>query len=158
VNRNRFIQLDGGTRPVNRELEEKARTLAGDQGLVTNLAACPHSTPVTADFVIGAYHRLFEIERSFRVAKSDLQARPVYHHLRDSIEAQLTIVFAAMAVSRWIEVPGRLVHPQFVKTAHRYWTIKIQVGPPPHHRRPPLPRRTPPGPRPHPRPNGCARI
>ncbi len=32
-----------------------------------------------------------------------LQARPVYHRKRDSIEAHLTIVFAALAVSRWIE-------------------------------------------------------
>ena len=37
------------------------------------------------------------------MTKSDLQARPVYHHQRDSIEAHLTIVFAALAVSRWIE-------------------------------------------------------
>jgi hypothetical protein len=37
------------------------------------------------------------------MSKHDLQARPVYHHLRDSIEAHLTIVFAALAVSRWIE-------------------------------------------------------
>ena len=37
------------------------------------------------------------------MAKSDLQARPVYHRKRDSIEAHLTIVLAALAVSRWIE-------------------------------------------------------
>ena len=49
---------------VNRELEAKARTLAGIKGYVTNLAACPDGTPVTADFVIGSYHRLFEIEKS----------------------------------------------------------------------------------------------
>jgi hypothetical protein len=41
--------------------------------------------------------------KSLRMAKSDLQARPVYHRTRDSIEAHLTIVFAALAVSRWIE-------------------------------------------------------
>jgi hypothetical protein len=33
----------------------------------------------------------------------DLQARPIYHHQRDSIDAHLTIVFAALAVSLWIE-------------------------------------------------------
>jgi hypothetical protein len=99
VKRNRFIQLSGGTRTVNRELEEKARI----KGYVTNLKACPDGTPVTPEFVIGAYHQLFEIEKSFRMSKHDLQARPVYHHLRDSIEAHLTIVFAALAVSRWIE-------------------------------------------------------
>ncbi len=53
--------------------------------------------------MISAYHQLFEIEKSFRMAKSGLQARPVYHRKRDSIEAHLTIVLAAMAVSRWIE-------------------------------------------------------
>jgi hypothetical protein len=37
-------------------LEVKARTLAGIKGYVTNLAACPDGTPVTADFVIGSYH------------------------------------------------------------------------------------------------------
>jgi hypothetical protein len=114
---------------VNRELEEKARALAGIKGYVTNLRACPDGTPVTADFVIGAYHRLFEIERSFRMAKSDLQARPVYHRKRDSIEAHLTIVFAALAVSRWIERQTGWSIRKFVKTARRYRTIQIQAGP-----------------------------
>jgi len=58
------IQLSGGTRKVNRELEAKARALAGLKGYITNLQACPDGTPVTADFVIGAYHQLFEIEKS----------------------------------------------------------------------------------------------
>jgi len=79
IKRNRFIQLSGGAHTLNQELEAKARALAGLKGYITNLAACPDGTPVTADFVIGAYHRLFEIERSFRMAKSDLQARPIYH-------------------------------------------------------------------------------
>jgi hypothetical protein len=93
VKRNRFIQLTGGTRSVNRDLEAKARALAGLKGYITNLAACPNGTPVTAEFVIGAYHQLFQIEKSFRMAKSDLLARPIYHRTRDSIEAHPTIVF-----------------------------------------------------------------
>jgi hypothetical protein len=127
VKRNRFIQLSGGTRSVNRELEEKARALAGLKGYVTNLRACPDGTPVTAEFVIGAYH--LQIEKSFRMAKSDLQARPIYHRTRDSIEAHLTIVFAALAVSRWIEHQTGWSIRKFVKTARRYRTIKIQAGP-----------------------------
>ena len=50
--------------------------------------------------MIGAYHRLFEIERSSRMSTHDLAARPIYHHKRASIEAHLTIVFAALTVSR----------------------------------------------------------
>ena len=129
VKRNRFIRLSGGTKAVNRELEEKARALAGIKGYITNLRACPDGTPVTADFVTGAYHQLFQIEKSFRMAKSDLQARPIYHRKRDSIEAHLTIVFAALAVSRWIEHQTGWSIRRFVKTARRYRTIEIQAGP-----------------------------
>jgi Transposase DDE domain len=129
VKRNRFIQLSGGTRSVNRELEAKARALVGIKGYVTNLQACPDGSPVTADFVIGSYHQLFQIEKSFRMAKSDLQARPIYHRKRDSIEAHLTIVFAALAVSRWIEHQTGWSIRKFVKTARRYRTIQIQAGP-----------------------------
>ena len=76
IKRNRFIQLSGDTHTVNRELEAKARTLAGIKGYITNLAACPDGTPITAEFVIGAYHRLFEIEMVFpQLAKGPV--RPV---------------------------------------------------------------------------------
>jgi hypothetical protein len=128
VKRNRFIQLSGGTRSVNRELEGKARALAGIKGYITNLRACPDGTPVTPEFVISAYHQLFQIEKSFRMAKSDLQARPIYHRKRESIEAHLTIVFAALAVSRWIERRTGWSIRKFVKTARRYRTIQIQAG------------------------------
>jgi hypothetical protein len=128
VKRNRFIQLSGGTRSINRGLEEKARTLAGIKGYVTNLRACPDGTPVVAEFVISAYHQLFQIEKSFRMAKSDLQARPIYHRQRDSIEAHLTIVFAALAVTRWIEHQTGWSIRKFVKTARRYRTVQIQAS------------------------------
>jgi hypothetical protein len=129
VKRSRFVQLSGGTRSVNRSLEAKARALAGLKGYVTNLQACPDGTPVTAEFVIDAYHRLFSIEKAFRMSKHDLQARPIYHRKRDSIEAHLTIVFAALAVSHWIETTTGWSIKKFVRTARRYRTITIQAGP-----------------------------
>jgi len=97
-------------------------------GYVTNLAACPDGTPITAEFVIAAYHRLVQIEKSFRMSKHDLQARPIYHRQRDSIEAHLTIVFAALAISRWIEDHTGWSIRKFVRTARRYRTIEIQAG------------------------------
>jgi hypothetical protein len=128
VKRNRFIKLTGATKSVNRQLEARARAIAGLKGYVTNLATCPDGTPVTAEFVIGAYHRLIEIEKSFRMSKHDLAARPIYHHKRDPIEAHLTIVFAALAVSRWIEQTTGWSIRKFVRTARRYRTIQIQAG------------------------------
>ena len=55
VKRNRFIRLVGADKSVNRTLEAKARALAGIKGYITNL---PDPSP---EFVIGAYHRLFQI-------------------------------------------------------------------------------------------------
>ena len=54
-----------------------------------------------SDAVVSAYHELFQVERSFRMAKTDLRARPMFHHHEDSIEAHLTVVFMALAVSRY---------------------------------------------------------
>jgi hypothetical protein len=128
VKRNRFIALDGAVKSVNRELVAKARDLAGLKGYVTNLAACPDGTPVTAEFVIGSYHELWNIEKSFRMSRHDLRARPVYHRKRDSIEAHLTVVFAALAVTRFIEARTGWSIRRFVRTARRYRTIQIRAG------------------------------
>jgi len=128
VKRNRFIQLDGAVKSVNRELEDKARTLAGIKGYKTNLAAAPDGEPVTADFVISSYHELWNIEKSFRMSKHDLKARPIYHRKRESIDAHLSVVFAALAVTRFIEARTGWSIKKFVRTARRYRTIEIRAG------------------------------
>jgi hypothetical protein len=122
VKRNRFIKLTGATKTVNRELEAKTRNLAGWKGYTTNL------TGQTPEFVIGAYHQLWRIEKSFRMSKHDLQARPIYHHKRESIDAHLTTVFAALAVTHWIEHHTGWSIKKFVQTARRYRTVTIKAG------------------------------
>jgi transposase len=103
-------------------LEAKTRALAGWKGYTTNL------TGQSAEFVIDAYHQLWRIEKSFRMSKHDLQARPIYHHIRESIEAHLSIVVTAMAVSHWIETQTGWSIKKFVRTARRYRTIRIKAG------------------------------
>jgi Transposase DDE domain len=122
VKRNRYIALTGATKSVNRTLEAKTRALAGWKGYTTNLVGQP------ATYVIDAYHQLWRIEKAFRMSKHDLQARPIYHHLRESIEAHLSIVVAAMAVSHYIEAQTGWSIKKFVRTARRYRTVKIKAG------------------------------
>ena len=128
VKRNRFIRLDGAIKVVNRELEAKARSLAGLKGYVTNPAACPDGMPVTAEFVIGSYRGLFGIEKLPHV-----EVRPAASaHLPPQARVDrghLTIVFAALAVSRWIEARTAWSIRKFVRTARRYRTIEVQAGP-----------------------------
>ena len=88
----------------------------------------PTSPAATSEFVIDAYHQLWRIEKSFRMSKHDLQARPIYHHTRESIEAHLSIVVAAMAVSHWIETQTGWSIKKFVRTARRYRTVHIKAG------------------------------
>lgn len=122
VKRNRFVTLKGADKSVNRELETKARTLAGWKAYATNI-----DSP-TPEFVIGSYHQLWRIEKSFRMSKSDLAARPIFHHTRDSIEAHLTIVFAALAITRVIEERSGWSIKKFVTTSRRYRTVQIKAG------------------------------
>jgi hypothetical protein len=99
VKKDRFVKIDGATKGVDWALVERARQLAGLKGYVTNI----DPAVMTGSAVIGAYHDLWQVEKSFRMAKSDLRARPIFHHQKDSIEAHLTIVFAALAVSRYLQ-------------------------------------------------------
>jgi hypothetical protein len=74
----------------------RARRLTGLKGYVTNI----DSDVMLAAEVIASYHDLWRVEQSFRMSKSDLAARPIFARTRDAIEAHLTIVFTALAVSR----------------------------------------------------------
>lgn len=109
---------------MNRELEQKARALAGFKGYITSLL------PDTADgpFVIGAYHQFWHVEKSFRMSKHDLAARPIYHRLRDSIDAHLTIVFTALTIARRLEAATGWSLKKFITTARRYRQIEITAN------------------------------
>jgi transposase len=77
---------------------------------------------------MGAYHQLWQIEKSLQMSKTDLRGRPIYHRKRDSIEAHLTIVMAALAVSHWLERQTGWSIKKLVKTLRRYRSIAVQTG------------------------------
>jgi len=62
------------------------------------------------------------------MSKRDLQARPIYHYLRESIDAHLSIIVAALAVSHDIKHQTGWSIKQFVRTARRYRNVKIKAG------------------------------
>jgi hypothetical protein len=51
---------------------------------------------------------------------------PIYHDKHDSIEAHLTIAFAALAVSRWLERQTGWSIKKLVKTLRRYRSIAVK--------------------------------
>jgi len=108
IKRNRFVSLKSEAKILNQTLIDKAYSLAGIKGYVANLNISPEE-------IINAYHQLFNVEKSFRMAKSDLKARPIFHHKQEAIEAHLTIVLAALAIGRTIERLSGISLKRFVK-------------------------------------------
>lgn len=104
----KFLTLKAKTKQLNQTLIDKAYALAGIKGYVTNL-------DIPNQQVIDYYHQLFQVEASFRMAKSDFKARPIFHRKRDSIEAHLTIVLTALAMGRKIEAQTGISIKQLVK-------------------------------------------
>ncbi|MDI3329112.1 MAG: hypothetical protein QJR09_00045 [Micrococcus sp.] len=88
LKRNRFIKLSGKKPGVEWGLVVRARQVQGLKGYVSNIGPKVLDDPA----VVAAYHDLWQVERSFRMAKSDIWARPMFHHQRGSIEAHLTVV------------------------------------------------------------------
>jgi hypothetical protein len=95
----RFVKTHAGDRVLDEASLARAQSLVGLKGYVTNLDI----TVMPAAEVIAKYHDLWHVERSFRMSKSDLRARPMFHRTRDAIEAHLTIVFSALAIAHNIQ-------------------------------------------------------
>jgi hypothetical protein len=53
--------------------------------------------------VLGAYGNLWHIEDCFRVSKSDLKIRPIYHWTPERIRAHVAICFLALLMERYLE-------------------------------------------------------
>lgn len=133
IKRNRFVDLKAPNKQINWDLVEKNRALAGIKGYETSNA------DLTAGQVIDAYRKLFKIEKSFRMSKSDLKARPIYHRKAESIDAHLSVVIAAMAVGHWLESASGLSIKRLVRTLRKFRSFQIQVGGKTVHAASPLP-------------------
>lgn len=96
MKKDRFVRLTGDKPVVNETMIDRAREALGYKGYVTNIP----ETVMTGEEVIAAYHNLFQVERSFRMTKGDLAARPIYLRDEDRIQAHLTTVMATLAVAR----------------------------------------------------------
>lgn len=86
---NLFISID------YKKYKEDARW-DGLKGYITN-------STLTNDEVLENYNQLWQIEKAFRVSKTDLKVRPVYHRLPKRIQAHICIVFAAYKVYKELE-------------------------------------------------------
>lgn len=82
---------------LNKNLVLKSEQLEGLKGYITN------AINLSNEEIVQKYSQLWQVEKSFRMSKSDLKARPIFHTAKEKIEAHLLIVFTALAVVRLAE-------------------------------------------------------
>ena len=120
----RFVTIKNGSRSLDEASLARARRLVGLKGYVTNIPAVLMPAPE----VIASYHDLWHVEQSFRMSKTDLAARPIFARTREAIEAHLTVVFAALALSRTIQDRTGLSLRRFLRTLKPLRSATIEIN------------------------------
>ena len=105
---------------LNETLIERHRMLEGIKGYKTNI------TNVEENLLITRYKDLWRIEQSFRIAKSDLEARPIYHRKETSIKYHILIVFVALCMTRVIEKEKQESIRKVTDDLKDKWTITLK--------------------------------
>lgn len=124
LKKQRFVKVTDQKVILDEASIQRARESAGYKGYVTNIA------PAAMDghAVVAAYHDLWKVEQSFRMAKADLRARPIFHRTRDAIEAHLTVVFAALAVARHLQDVTGMSIKKIVTTLRPLRAVTVAIG------------------------------
>lgn len=94
---NKYLKLEGEvTISIDYEKYLTDAKWDGLKGYITN-------TSLTNDEIIANYKQLWQIEKAFRISKTDLRIRPIYHRLKHRIEAHICIAFCAYKVNKELE-------------------------------------------------------
>lgn len=94
---NKYLRLTGEiTIDIDYEKYNQDQVWDGLKGYITN-------STLKETEIIDNYKNLWFVEKAFRMSKTDLRIRPIYHRLRDRIEAHICIAFTAYCVYKELE-------------------------------------------------------
>ena len=93
----KFVKNDKVKRYLDEDLVDKQIKLLGLKGYISNLN-------LENAEIINYYHNLFKIEHAFRIAKSDLEIRPIFHFKKNTILNHIFISFMCLVISTYLEL------------------------------------------------------
>jgi hypothetical protein len=100
---NKYLRLTGEVKiEIDYEKFEQDKVWDGLKGYITN-------TKLSKTKIVQNYGDLWYIERAFRMSKTDLRIRPIYHRLVNRIEAHICISFKAYSIYKELE---RILHKE----------------------------------------------
>ena len=94
---NKYLKLDGELQvSIDKTKFEADAKWDGLKGYITN-------AKLGKEEILENYGHLWKIEKAFRIAKTDLKIRPIYHRLQRRIEAHICIAFVAYKIYKELE-------------------------------------------------------
>ena len=94
---NKYLKMEGDVSiEIDYEKFDNDKAWDGIKGYITN-------TKLADKQVIKSYNNIWYIEKAFRMSKTDLRIRPIYHRLRNRIEAHICISFTAYCIYKELE-------------------------------------------------------
>ena len=100
IGKSKYLEVLGDAEvAINYEAVRNDSKWDGLKGYVTNIT----NHELSSSEVIQKYVQLWQVERAFRIAKNDLNMRPIYHFKRERIRAHILLVFMSLVVSRYTE-------------------------------------------------------
>ena len=122
---NKFLVIEKEVNiSINKDKIEEDSKWDGLKGYLTN-------TILNKEEIIENYKSLWQIEKAFRVAKTDLKIRPVYHRVKRRIEAHICIAFVAYKIYKELErqlkeLESSLSPEQAIDIAKTIFAVKVK--------------------------------
>lgn len=111
----KFVRTIQQKAELNQDLIEKTKKLLGIKGYYTNL---PESV-ADDKTIMERYHELYKIEHAFRMSKSDLQTRPIFHFKEQPIMLHILICFMALVIGKHIELKINASLKKFINESRK---------------------------------------
>jgi len=122
---NKYLKMQGELKiEIDYEKFDADAKWDGLKGYVTN-------TNLSGTEIIDSYNNLWKIEKAFRISKTDLKIRPIYHRLRNRIEAHICISFVSYVLFKELERVLYLESPDIsinaaIKAINRMYEITFE--------------------------------
>lgn len=121
IKRTKFLKGKKLGYELNQDLINKTALLLGIKGYYTNLS----EEKLSNKKVIEQYRNLWKVEQNFRISKSDLKTRPIFHSKQQSIETHILICFMALAIAKYIEIKTKKSIKSVVKQLKKATDARI---------------------------------
>ncbi|BDD02212.1 IS1634 family transposase [Persicobacter psychrovividus] len=124
---NKYLKLDGEVKvQLDEEKFKEDGKWDGLKGYLTNVEG-------NSDEIIANYGELWKIEKAFRISKTDLKIRPIFHRIQKRIESHICISFVAYNLHKELErqlniKEAGLSPEQTIKIARSIYEIQVPLS------------------------------